>query len=173
MKALVLVALALGSACSDSPSPIQAVAFGPLTFNVTADWQRKDTSNPGWASSMFTPSDNNRFESVTVIRSRRSDSKNSTLEQLLVSAQRGLHHVKISSVRSVRTANGLSGVKVSVTFQPEGMMQNYRRTHVVLSESDRTIVHVIYTAMLPDEDERTLHVVLDSIRLDGKQGGRS
>ncbi len=171
MRSLLLIAFVV-AACSESPPPTQEVTLGPLTFSVTADWQRKDTSKPGWASSMFTPSDNSRFESVTVVRSRRSDSKNMTLEQLLTSAQRGLRDVKISGLRAVKTASGLKGAEVSVSFKPEGMTGTYRRTHVVLAETDKTLVHILYTAKVPDEQERTLHVVLDSTRVDG-QGGRS
>lgn len=173
MKGVALIAIALAASCGDSAPPTQDVTFGPLNFEITADWQRKDTSKPGWASSMFTPSDNSRFESVTVIRSRRSDSKNTSLDQLLVSAQRSLRDVKISNVRPVKTTNGLKGAEVSVSFKPEGMTGTYRRTHVVLAESDKTVVHIVYTAKVPDEEERTLHVVLDSIRVDGQQGGRS
>lgn len=169
MRLAIIVATVL-SACGDTPPPTQEVQFGPLTFEVTADWVRKDTSKPGWASSMFTPSDNGRFESLTVLRSRRSDSKNSTLQQLLVSAQRSLRDVKVTNLRTVRTAKGLLGAQVDVSFKPEGAKQTYRRTHVVLSESDKTLVHVIYTARLPDKEERALNVVLDSMRI---AGGRS
>jgi hypothetical protein len=107
--ATAVIALAALSACGNSPPPTQEIQFGPLTFDVTADWQRKDTSKPGWASSMFTPSDNSRFESVTVIRSHRSDSKNTSLEQLLVTAQRSLRDVKLGNLRPVKTASGLVG----------------------------------------------------------------
>jgi len=165
MRGITVMAFALVISCGDPSSPARDVTLGPLTFSIAPDWDRKDTTRTDWTSSMFTPSDNRRYESLTIIRSRRRDSKNMTLEQLLASAQRGLRDVKITNLRTVRTASGLTGAEISISFKPEGVAQTYRRTHVVLAENDKMFVHVIYTARDPDEEERVLHNVIDSIRV--------
>ena len=176
--ALVACAM-LGAACGGSllagPDTEEAT-LGALTFDVPAGWRRTDAIGPGTATAVWTPEANARKESVTVIRSERElrdvRTHGTTIEQLLVSAQRGLRDARPSRVTGVTTAHGLAGARIEVSFTPGELNRTYRRVHVVLVDGP-ALIHVLYTAASPDESAEALQVVLDSLRRAGHGEARS
>jgi hypothetical protein len=162
---LMLVAVAAGCSSSDSIA-IQSVEVASLAFDIPADWQRHDANRRGVAISEWVPEDNERKESVTVIRTETSPAVAkadvSALTPLLAAAQKSLPQVRASRVTPVTTARGLSGARIEVDFIPPGMKQSYHRIHVVLVDGSGALVHVLYTARSPNR--KALDLVLDSIR---------
>ena len=114
---------------------------------------------------MWTPENNARKESVTVIRSERSGATASAglakLADLIVESQGS--GAKVSTPRPFVTTSGLRGVRVEVAYVPPGMTHEYQRVHVVLVDGS-TLVHVMYTALTSDPALDALNVVLGSIR---------
>ena len=85
---------------------------------------RSDWHQRGMSTSQWVPGDNERKESLTIIRSERSPAmakaENSTLVQVLATAQRSLTDVRASIVTLIETSKGLHGARVEVDFHPTG-----------------------------------------------------
>jgi len=167
----MLLGLASCDGSDSSGIETQDVRLGPIAFEVPAEWQRTNTEASGAASAMWTPAagGNERKESVTVIRSplRRSREQlvQGDLATLLAGAQGSLNGARVSQVTQISTRRGLTGARIDVSFQPEGIAKRYRRVHVVLVNAETSrLVHVLYTAATPDEDLTALHTVLESLR---------
>ncbi len=159
--------LGLGSCGGDTSTTIasEPARLGGLGFDVPAGWQRADYQQPNERIAIWTPGDNARKESITVIESRAVGARvdEPRLKKLLSGAQQALHAARTSEVAAVATELGLSGYRIEVEFTPSAAMPNYRRTHVVLRTEPGALVHVIYTARTPDPDREVLETLLSTV----------
>jgi len=170
---LVALALATSAGCDSGSSLLdrESVQLGHLIFEVPATWHRTDSGYRGVISAEWTPDDNDRHESVVVMRTSLSPAVakagGAIFERLLVDAQRSLAKARTSTVSPVMTARGLQGARVDVDFTRPESAAKFRRTHVVLVEGEgdgAALVHVLYTAQRPDPARVALNGVLDTIR---------
>ncbi len=169
-----LLVLCLIAACDGTPfaeRPSQYERLGTLGLEVPAEWTRGDATPLGQVSSTWVPSaENPRKESVTVIRSQvdhafvRADG--AYLEQMLRAAQATLPKARLSSPTAVTTAQGLSGLRMTVDYVPAGQRAAYHRVHVVLVDRTATsaLIHVLYTARDADPELAALELVLSTLR---------
>lgn len=143
----------------------QVARLGSLSFEVPDAWTRTDSTTPGGVASVWTPPENPRKESVTIIRSEGASIKaqGRSVGSMLLAAQATLRRPKLSTVSTVITEQGLAGSRVRVSFNPQGSTTTYRREHVVLTDGT-ALVHVLYTAVDPDENLETLNLVLETLR---------
>jgi hypothetical protein len=164
VKRLSLALIAGLAACSGSSG--QKVSFAHLVFEVPTGWDHKDTSRRDVATTVWTPDDNDRKESITVIRTDEvpvvANAGEATLRQYLANAQAGLPGARVTPVKAVHTKLGLSGVSTTVDYVPPGMRDHYHRVHVVLVDGT-SLVHVIYTARTADPSHEALNGVLSTI----------
>jgi hypothetical protein len=168
MTRAAVVLLVLVSGCGSRESAHSRAQLASLRFDVPAEWTRTDLHQRGLATSQWVPQDNERKESIAIIRSERSPavamSGAATLEQLLAASQRSLRDVRASKATPLKTVHGFAGARIDVDFVPGGLTERYHRVHVVLADADGALVHVLYTAKTPDGDLKALSIVLDSIR---------
>ena len=169
LRLVVSVGLGLGlGSCGGTASTTIAsepARLGGIGFDVPAGWQRADYQQPNERISIWTPGDNARKESITVIESRAVGARldDPRLKKLLSGAQQALHGARTSQVSPVATEVGLAGFQIEVEFTPSATMPRYRRTHVVLRTEPGGLVHVIYTARTPDPDREVLETVLSTV----------
>jgi len=164
-----LGALAGISACTSGGDALARthVQLASIGFDVPAGWQRTDLSRRGVATAVWQPDDNDRKESITVIRTQLSPAVAkagaATIEPYLAAAQRSLPQARSSKIKRITTAKGLEGARVDLEFIPTGQSEAYRRVHIVLVDGS-SLVHVLYTAKHPDRDFGALGVVLDNLQ---------
>ena len=162
---LALAALVL-AACGRT-STRHRIDFAHLSFDLPGDWTHHEATRRGVDTAICTPTENDRKESVTVIRSELAPltarAGGGTLSQLLETAQADLPGVRVSKVTSIKTDSGLSGARIEADFIPPGQTEHYYRVHVVLVDGS-SLVHVLYTARSADPDVGTLNAVLATIR---------
>ncbi len=165
MRAAVLLAIALSSACSSND--VQIVHVRSVAFELPAGWTRTETVEPGSTTVVWTPAENERKESIAVIYSDENAavamSGASTFQRLLAIAQTGLPSVRASNPALITTEHGLSGVMQQLQFVPPGSSATYYRTHAVVSDG-KAMVHVLYTARTPDASREAFNAVLKTIR---------
>ena len=163
--ALGLVLLAF-TACSRPPGQ-QQIDFAHLSFELPGEWSHHEASRRGVSSTICTPHDNSRKESLAVIRSElaqlTANAGPATLSRLLESAQAALPGARVSQVTPIRTRTGLSGARIEAEYIPPGQAERYYRVHVVLVDGN-SLVHVLYTARSADPDLTALNAVLSTIR---------
>jgi hypothetical protein len=156
MRYLILLALI---ACSDTPSA-KSFAFSDLTFDLPAHW--KQSVQPGKTMSSWAPIENKRGESIVLVRSNLPNGTTpSDVRQLLEQAQGTLTTDRVEA-KDLRTANGLVGSRIDVSYVPPGMRVPYRRVHIVLVDGSE-LVHVIYTARDGDPDLTAVSTLLQSL----------
>ena len=152
------------------PPDSQAVKQGEFAYRVPEGWLRHDQTTRTSSTAEWTPEDNPRKEALTVIRTgldpRRPRMGLSTIQQLVVDAQRGLPAVHVGDVSHFTTRSGLDGVRVDTEFTPPGAAHPYHRVHSVIVDG-ATLVHVLYTASSPDPQALALEMVLDTIHEEG------
>ena len=162
---LSIVALVMATSCSTGGTSRQHVQVAHLGFDVPGDWSSAETKERGLVTSVWTPDENLRKESVTVARSERSatvaNAGSQVVEQLLASAQPP--GARVSPTMFFTTAKGLSGVRVDASFVPPGLKATYRRVHAVLVINHSSLVHVFYTSPSAEPSLDTFNMVLDSI----------
>ncbi|MFN0249826.1 MAG: hypothetical protein ACKV2T_23285 [Kofleriaceae bacterium] len=164
MRSLLLLGLLVGCA-SNEPMASRVESLGPLTFDVPSDWARQDFVSGGTSTSVWTPTSNERKESIAVIRVERGAMKvkGATLEALVESAQGSLQNARIARIERVSTSRGFSGAKASLSFTPSGKATAYHRVQATLVDGD-ALVHVFYTAVEPDDTVEPFTLVVDSLR---------
>jgi hypothetical protein len=179
-RASLVVALFV-SACGSREPAREHTQLASLRFDVPAHWKRAEPSPSrllanqakstvrGLEMAQWAPADNDRLESITIIRSERSPAVAkagvSTLEQLLAHSQRSLRDVRASKATWLKTARGLAGARIDVDFTPPGTTDRYHRVHVVLADDTHgALVHVFYTARNPERNLTALSIVLNTIR---------
>jgi hypothetical protein len=165
MRCSILLLLIAG--CGSQPMSREEASLGPLAFDVPSGWTRSDWKQRGQLTAQWVPSDNERKESITLIRTERSPAQAKAgveaLLPVLAAAQRSLDDASMSKVTPIETSRGMQGARVEVAFRPPGLSEQYRRVHVVLLDG-QALVHVMYTARELDDDLRALEAVLNTIR---------
>jgi hypothetical protein len=167
-KAIAFVTLALLSACNSDTMEGQHARLADLGFDVPVGWQRVDRQRFGVQSSEWTPEENDRKESLLVIRSETASlppsADASAIAKLLDEVPKGFGKAAFSKPSPVTTRSGLIGARVEGDYLPPGASSRYHRVHVVLVEKSGAIVHVLYTARTPDTSHAALTLIIDSIR---------
>jgi hypothetical protein len=163
-KTIYLFVLAAGCA-SEAPREMQTASIEGLEYAVPADWENKDQSDHQTKIVVWSPTNNPRKESVTIVRTRAMPAlvhaDFTRIEQLLTDAQGGLSHANFGRTQRVTTKRGLIGAEVTGTFVATTKdAASYRRFHAVVVEGD-SLVHVLYTAR--DANRDTFDLVLESI----------
>lgn len=168
MKRLALLVALAAAGCSGNEPAHQHATLGTLGYDMPDGWHRADQ---GARTSVWTPADNNRKESVTVIRAeldreiaRRGPG---AFAELLVAAQGSLPGAHVGAPEPLITKTGLRGFRVRVDFAPFGGEQpRYARVHAIVLDGD-SIVHVMYTARTPDPDPSAFEMALDTAHEEG------
>jgi hypothetical protein len=166
-RAIQLLGLATILSCSGTPSR-HHVSFAHLGFEMPHDWERRESARRGIYAAIWTPEDNDRKESVTIIRTELAKATASagspTVDNVLATAVNGLPSAKTSIVVPILTRSGLHGVRVDVDYIPPGARELYHRVHAVLIDHDSgSLIHLLYTAKSPDERLDTFNLVLNTI----------
>ena len=167
MRASLLALLAL-AACQGSERAHQHAKLGTVGYDVPEGWVKDDR---GARTTVWTPTDNDRKESITVTRADLEPALAkvgpAALAPLLLNAQGSLVGAQVSTPEPVTTALGLHGYRVAVRFTPRGAAGGtYTRVHTVLLDG-ATLVHVMYTAATPDLDSEALKMAIDTARVEG------
>ncbi len=164
----VLVTVFTG--CSSSGPSLERASIGSLAFATPSGWAKRDLSNRQRTMFEWAPSadDNDRKESLTVVRADRPATAKATAEQLqrfLAGAQRGMAAATFSTPQSFTTRHGFRGVRVEGDFMaPQAGGARYRRIHAVIVDGT-SLVNVLYTAREPDREN--FDAVIDSFFRDG------
>jgi hypothetical protein len=165
MRPTLLLVAAL-AACGTPATTSQPAQLGAIGFDVPVGWHRTDTVRPGMVVAVWTPDDNERKETVTVIRTELSPvvagGGHGRLVQLLEQAQTSLPEATRSEVRPISTGRGLVGARIEVDYVPPGLHDHYHRVHAVVVDG-ASLVHVLYTALRPDADLDAFHIVLNTL----------
>lgn len=169
LKHLVLTTLVVAaSGCSSDSDEIatQNVKLASLSFDVPAEWDRHDANRRAGEISEWSPDDNVRKESITVIRTQTSPAVAkagvSALTPLLAASQKSLTNVRASRVTELTTARGVSAARIDLDFVPPGSKTSYHRIHAVFIDGKGALVHVLYTALKPNA--KAFEMVLSSLR---------
>lgn len=168
MRASNLIAFAALIACS-STSSRQHASFAKLSFDMPEDWAPRESTRRGTATSVWTPADNDRHESLTVIRSQLASvvaqAGSPTLDNLVASVDGGLPGATVARAVPLFTTSGLAGVRTEIDYVPPGQRERYHRVHVVLVDREKaSLVNLIYTAKAPAENLEALNLVLATLR---------
>lgn len=164
----VLATIVIG--CSSSGPSLEKASIGSLGFGTPSGWAKRDLSNRQRAMFEWAPSvdENERKESLTVVRADRPATAKSTSEQLqrfLADAQRGMTGASFTAPQSFTTRHGLRGVRVEGDFiAPQAGGARYRRLHAVIVDGT-SLVNVLYTAREPDREN--FEAVIDSFFREG------
>jgi hypothetical protein len=158
----LLTVLVLVAACQGDASERQHASLGSIRYDMPLGWHRDDR---GPRSSVWAPDENPRKETVTIIRAELDPALATrgvdALAPLLAKAQGTLRGVSASPPEPVSTSHGMQGFRVALHFTPIPGAAPYTRVHALLVRG-RTLLHVIYTAASPDDDEAAMKLVLDT-----------
>jgi hypothetical protein len=163
-----LLVLGLVSACGSDSLEGEHARLADLGFDVPAGWQRIDRQRHGLQSSEWVPEENDRKESLLVMRSETAslppNADASAVAKLLAEVPKGFGKATFGKPKPVTTRGGLVGARIDGDYTPPGTNARYHRVHVVLVEKSGAVVHVLYTAKSPDTSLGALTLVIDSIR---------
>jgi hypothetical protein len=144
---VVVGALALAwTGCAERSAEMVVAQVGRIEYVVPEGWVMRDVSQSGQTILVWTPSDNSRKESITLIRTPPMPH--------LVRGGQGYLAAKLGATlqqpgHTVMTKHGLEAARVDGSLQPRGLAGRYARSHAVVVDDD-ALVHIIYTAKTPD-----------------------
>src|SRR5258708_4002091 len=138
----------LAASCSGHMPGVKHVHVAELGYDMRDDWQKDITTQRGVVTAVWTPEDNDRKESVTVIRTDRSPAVAGRAGETLANLLARAAHVDASLVTPVFTPFGLAGARVDTEFKPPNADATYHRVHAVLVDG-KSLVHALYTALTP------------------------
>lgn len=160
-----VVTLAFLSACSSDGTSVERARLASLSFEVPAGWHRIDGQRPGLVTAEWRPDDNERKESILVMRSEvfavAAAPNIDAIEKLLVTSHSTTKGT--SGPTRLVTASGIEAVRIEFDFTPPNSKQVYHRVHAVLRDG-ASLVHVLYTARKPDPELENLRFLVDSLR---------
>lgn len=158
--------LALG--CAGDGRETRSASIDGLAYSVPAEWQSKNQSEHQTKIALWTPDDNDRKESVAIVRTRAMPAlvhaDFQRIQQLLSDAQKNLPRGSFGVASRFKSQHGLTGARIAGSFVPDGGVVHYHRFHAVVIDRD-SLVHVIYTAT--DANQSTFDLVLDSLARKG------
>ena len=163
MRASTALIVALCGCAGSVGAELERHKLGDLEYGVPEQWQSIDQSEHQTKIIVWRPADNSSKESIAVMRTRALPaiaSSEDHLSQFLADAQTRLPQARFAPVALVKTARGLTGVRVEGDFVPDGVTDSYHRIHAVVVDGT-SLVHVLYTAREPNRE--TFNVVLDSL----------
>lgn len=167
-RVAILITTMIG--CSSSGPSLERGSIGSLVFGTPSGWAKRDLSNRQRAMFEWAPTadDNDRKESLTIVRADRPATAKSTTEQLqrfLSNAQRGMPSASFSAPQSFTTRHGFRGVRIEGDFvAPQVAGVRYRRMHAVIVDGT-SLVNVLYTAR--EADRENFDAVVDSFFREG------
>jgi hypothetical protein len=153
----LLVCLAIGSGCADPEREVTSATVGDVKYAVPEGWSMRDASLSSSTILIWTPAQNPRKQSVTIIRTQPMPAM-ARAEHVRLAATLG--QTLRQPARAIRTKHGIGGARVDGRFRPPGMQASYARSHVVFADGD-ALVHVIYTSLDPDRE--VFELVLDHL----------
>jgi hypothetical protein len=163
-----VVLLAVLVACSSSEPNIEAAQFDDYRLFLPEGWTSKDLSLRGKPMLEWTPVDNKRKESLSLLRVERpalAKAGVGKIRELVVTAQRGLPSGRFSPATIFATKTGLVGVRIEGDFIPEGQSRRYRRMHATVIDGASTLLHFSYTSL--DPDPRAFELALGTLTRKG------
>ena len=164
MKWALLAALVVASACN--AESVQRDSIGKVDYIVPSSWHSAKSATKTSATVVWTPEDNARRESISLVSSPIDEtlakSGPGALGPLVARAQGALGHLPPPSVEPISSEHGLSGVEVQLDFTPSGQTARYHRVHAALLDGNR-VIHVLYTAADPDPTLANLKLVIASL----------
>lgn len=159
----MLACLVVG--CTDPEPARQVQTIGGLQFELPVDWQQTDQSERGRQIVMWTPANNPKKQSITLIRTESLDAMAKASAELhmrhLAEAQRALRGT-FAPPREFTTKRGLTGVKVDGMFTPSRARGEYSRVHAVFVDGT-SLTHVIFTAAEAGDDD-ALQTIFDTLQ---------
>lgn len=157
MRSVLFVVALLIGACADKPREMTSANLGNIEYAVPEGWAMRDASQNGQTILIWTPSDNDRKQSITVIRTQPMPHLVNASKEYLASK---LGQTLKQPGRSLVTKRGLDAARADGRFTPRGMAATYMRSHAVVFDGD-ALVHLIYTAKDPDRE--VFDLVLDHV----------
>lgn len=142
----VAILVVLLVACADKPREMTLARVGNLDYAVPEGWAMRDVSQNGQTILVWTPADNDRKQSITVIRTAPMPHLRNASKDYLASK---LGQTLRQPGRNVVTKQGLDAARTDGRFTPRGMAATYARSHLTVFDGD-SLTHFIYTAQQPD-----------------------
>jgi hypothetical protein len=170
VRPCLLALLCCLAGCASSGSTERAT-LDDLAYSVPAGWNSRDVSDRRARIIIWSPTDSTRQETVTIVRTEPlpvvAKAGLDRVAGLLEQAQRGLPRARFGAPTRFTTRHGFSGVRIEGEIaSPLGDQRAYRRLHAVLVDATTSsLVHVLYTANVPDRD--AFELVVDSLRREG------
>lgn len=168
MRRAMFALLGCLAGCASPGPATERVVLDGLAYSVPAGWTSRDLSDRRARVVVWSPADNPRKETVTIVRTEPlplvSKAGPDRIAGLLDQAQRGLPRARFGSPARFTTRHGLAGVRIEGELVPPLDEQRpYRRLHAVLVDATTSsLVHVLYTAQSPDSN--AFELVIDSLR---------
>ncbi len=162
---MIFLTFALG--CASSGPSLDKASIGGLAFGTPSGWTSRDVSSPQRQMFEWSPADNERKESLTVVRSDRPAMAKATpaqLQHLMRDAQRALPDASFSAPISFTTRHGFRGVRTEGSFTPPGSSLRYRRIHATFVDGT-ALINVLVTSR--EIDREGFDAVLDSFFREG------
>ncbi len=167
MRTAVAVSLSLAFGCASSSPSLDKASIGSLSFGTPSGWTTRDVSSPQRKMFEWSPTDNERKESLTVIRSDRPAMAKATqaqLQHLMREAQRAMPDAAFSAPISFTTRHGFRGARIEGSFTPPGSSVRYHRIHATFVDGS-ALINVLYTSR--ELDRESFDAVLDSFFREG------
>lgn len=165
---ILIAAMSCAIGCTASGPATERATLDGLAYEVPAGWQSRDGSDRRAKVVVWSPANNPRKESVTVVRTEPlpalAKAGTPRIAELLEQAQRGLPRARFGEPIPFTTPHGFAGVRVHGELVPALAGERpYRRIHAVLVDPvTSSLVHVLYTALLPDDE--VFEIVVDHVR---------
>ncbi len=123
MRTAIAATLCLTFGCASSSPSLEKASIGSLSFGTPSGWTSRDVSSPQRKMFEWSPTDNERKESLTIIRSDRPAMAKATpvqLQHLMRDAQGVMRDASFSAPISFTTRHGFRGVRIEGSFLPRG-----------------------------------------------------
>lgn len=167
MRTATAVTLSLAFGCASSSPSLEKASIGSLSFGTPSGWTSRDVSSPQRKMFEWSPIDNERKESLTIIRSDRPAMAKATsvqLQRLIRDAQSAMPGATFSAPISFTTRHGFRGARIEGSFTPPASRVRYHRIHAMFVDGT-AVINVLYTSR--ELDRESFEAVLDSFFQEG------
>ena len=168
MRTTRLFLLAL-IACNFGSKPVEVHELGEFEYEMPSDWKADARNEAGRQVVEWTPKQNDRKESITLIQSEplpaMANAGSDIVLGHLFEAQRGLGGA-FDSPTLTTSKHGFKVARIEGSFTPRDRTQPFRRMHAVVIVDDR-LVHIFYTAERATPKRDALSAVINSFNRKG------